>query len=655
MSGADLVAAVQAALPVWQATHAAQREAIAPRRRRWAAVMTAALPGFNNCESDELFVRHALLVAVARVVARGVDVSELQGGLDWPLEVAGLMEGLADRLAGFDWDVDEDVLGPLYAGMISAEQRKGAGEHYTPDWLALRVLARVMHAGDRVMDPACGSGTFIFHAVRRALGEPGASMKDVVRRVRGMDLHPVAVVLARANYLLALGRPSGIDVPIRQGDGMVGGGEDVDVLIGNPPWLAYRFMTAGMQATFRAQSELYSLWGGGTVSTHQDLCGLFVVRVIDQLLKNGGRFGFVMPGAVLDRAQFVGFRGGRYGDAVCVDFAGAWDLRRIRPHVFPVAAAVVFGARAQRAGAALTATEVWARDASQGQVVVAEEGARSPYHARFRQGATLVPRVLALVEREAGCGVRSARSAHEKRPWRDLTGLRGEVEAEYLWPVYLGEHVAPYRSFAPALGVLPWGTAGWVEPTVADCPGLAAWWREGEARWLGHRVSEKLTLRGQFDYQQKLASQFPVSPLRVVYTKSGMHLTAAKVSHARAVVDHTLYWMAARSVDEADYLCALLNSAGVTRRVRPLMAYGKDERHIDKHVWRLPIPLFDPANPVHGALVRAARRAEAEIAGRPVAGGWIAVRREIRGFLASSAVGREIEGLVGELLGGQNG
>jgi hypothetical protein len=235
------------------------------------------------------------------------------------------------------------------------------------------------------------------------------------------------------------------------------------------------------------------------------------------------------------------------------------------------------------------------------------------------------------------------------------TGLRGEVEAEYLWPVYLGEHVAPYRSFAPALGVLPWGTAGWVEPTVADCPGLAAWWREGEARWLGHRVSEKLTLRGQFDYQQKLASQFPVSPLRVVYTKSGMHLTAAKVSHARAVVDHTLYWMAARSVDEADYLCALLNSAGVTRRVRPLMAYGKDERHIDKHVWRLPIPLFDPANPVHGALVRAARRAEAEIAGRPVAGGWIAVRREIRGFLASSAVGREIEGLVGELLGGQNG
>jgi SAM-dependent methyltransferase len=364
MSGADLVAAVQAALPAWQATHAAQREAIAPRRRQWAAVMAAALPGFDNCE--DLFVRHALLVAVARVVARGVDASELQGGLDWPLEVPGLMDGLVDRLAGIDWVTGEDVLGPLYAGLITAGQRKGAGEFYTPDWLALRVLARVMHAGDRVMDPACGSGTFLFHAVRRALAEPGATIEGVVRRVRGVDLHPVAVVLARANYLLALGRPAGVIVPIRQGDGMVGRDGDVDVLIGNPPWLAFRFMTAAMQATFRAQSEVYNLWGGGAVSTHQDLCGLFAVRVIDRLLKMGGRFGFVMPGAVLDRAQFVGFRGGRYGDGVCVDFFDGWDLRRVRPHVFPVAAAVVFGARAQRAGAALTATQVWARDASLG-------------------------------------------------------------------------------------------------------------------------------------------------------------------------------------------------------------------------------------------------------------------------------------------------
>lgn len=652
------MAAVQAALPGWLAVHAALRERpdVAAQRQRWAEVMGAALPGFLvSSEGDGLFVRHALLVAVARGVARAiggeVDTEELGGALDWSIEAQ--VEGLMEMLAGFDWGVDADVLGPVYAALISAEERKGAGEHYTPDWLASRVLAEVMRGDERVMDPSCGSGTFVFHAVRRALAT-GASAEEVVSRVRGMDVHPVAVVLARVNYLLALGsrRGMGVRVPIRQGDAMCAAWLPVDVLVGNPPWLASRFMATEPQARFRAESFVYGLWSGGSVSTHQDLCGLFAVRTIERLLAVGGRFAFVMPAAVLDRGQFNCFRGGDYRGRVFVDFSGAWDLRRIRPHVFPVGAAVVFGTRTAAAGAALTATEVWSRDASRGAAVAVAAGTRSPYHARFRQGATLVPRVLALVEREepGGVTVRSARSAYEKRPWRELAGLRGEVEAEFLWPVVLGEHVLPFRALAPALGVLPRDGAGWVEPGAA-CPGLAAWWREGEARWLGHRVSEKLTLRGQFDYQQKLAGQFPISPLRVVYTKSGMHLTAAKLAGGRAVIDHTLYWASVGSEDEADYLCALLNAATVTRMVRPLMAYGKDERHIDKHVWRLPVPLFDPANALHAGLVRAARRAEAEVAGREIAGGWVAARREFRGYLAGSAVGREIEGLVATLLG----
>lgn len=633
-----------------------ERPEVAAQRRRWAEVMGAALPGALDDEGDGLFVRHALLVAVARGVARAiggvVDTAELGGALDW---VNGAqVEELEGELAGFGWGVDADVLGPVYAALISAEERKGAGEHYTPDWLASRVLAEVMRGDERVMDPSCGSGTFVFHAVRRALAA-GASAEEVVSRVRGMDVHPVAVVLARVNYLLALGsrRRGGLRAPIRQGDAMCAAWLPVDVLVGNPPWLASRFMATEPQARFRAESGVYGLWSGGSVSTHQDLCGLFAVRTIERFLAVGGRFALVMPAAVLDRGQFNSFRGGNYGERVWVDFSGAWDLRRVRPHVFPVGAAVVFGARTAAAGAALTATEVWSRDASRGAAVAVAAGTRSPYHARFRQGATLVPRVLALVEREGDGGVarvRSARSAYEKRPWRELEGLRGEVEAEFLWPVVLGEHVMPFRALAPALGVLPRDAAGWVEPGEA-CPGLAAWWREGEARWLGHRVSEKLTLRGQFDYQQKLAGQFPLSPLRVVYTKSGMHLTAAKLAGGRSVVDHTLYWASVGSEDEADYLCALLNAATVTRMVRPLMAYGKDERHIDKHVWRLPVPLFDPENALHIRLVRAARRAEAEVAGREISGGWVAARRELRGYLAGSAVGREIEGLVATLLG----
>ena len=120
-------------------------------------------------------------------------------------------------------------------------------------------------------------------------------------------------------------------------------------IIGNPPWLAYRFMPDHMQKLYRALSEERGLWAGGKVSTHQDLSDLFVVRSVEQYLRKGGRFGFVMPAAALSRRQFEGFRTGSYdalGVQTRLEFGTPWDLRGVSPDIFPVPAAVVFGERA---------------------------------------------------------------------------------------------------------------------------------------------------------------------------------------------------------------------------------------------------------------------------------------------------------------------
>lgn len=60
--------------------------------------------------------------------------------------------------------MEHDVLKALYESVISAEQRKDLGEYCTPDWLAERVVQEVVTdpANQRVLDPACGSGTFLF-------------------------------------------------------------------------------------------------------------------------------------------------------------------------------------------------------------------------------------------------------------------------------------------------------------------------------------------------------------------------------------------------------------------------------------------------------------------------------------------------------------
>jgi hypothetical protein len=61
------------------------------------------------------------------------------------------------------------VLKTLYESLIDPRQRHDLGEYYTPGWLAERMCVRAIPDSlcQRVLDPACGSGTFPFHAVRR--------------------------------------------------------------------------------------------------------------------------------------------------------------------------------------------------------------------------------------------------------------------------------------------------------------------------------------------------------------------------------------------------------------------------------------------------------------------------------------------------------
>lgn len=77
-----------------------------------------------------------------------------------------------------------------------------------------------------------------------------------------------------------------------------------------------------------------------------------------------------------------------------------------------------------------------------------------------------------------------------------------------------------------------------------------------------------------------------------------------------------------------------------------------DERHIDKHIWKLPIPMFDEENPDHAALASLGQKAEESIAKLPVdtEKHFAASRRMIRAFLAESELGQEIERRVTALV-----
>ena len=461
----------------------------------------------------------------------------------------------------------------------------------------------------------------------------------------------------------------------------------VHVLVGNPPWLSYRHMPADMQDVFRKMSDDMGLWHGKTVAPTQDLSALFVARAVQHYLMVDGSFAFVMPNAALDRGYFAGFRSGNYPDPsenTKVAFTGSWDLRRLRPHFFPRASSVVFGSRTADSSKKLPiettrwtgtlprSVHTWSEaqpylKRESARLVVSDDDAEglSPYGDRFSQGANIVPRVLFLVEPQptnplgVGAGrrqVQSARSSYENPPWKDVSSMRGVIEAEFVRPLLLSESLLPYRLLPYREAVLPLEGNVLLDtdnPHLDLYPGLAEWWREAERLWEEHRTSDRLTLTGQIDYRSKLTEQLPTSPLRLVYTASGMHVSAALVETPNLIVEHGLYWGAITSHAEGRYLCAILNNPELTRLVRPLMSYGKDERHIDKYVWQLPIPLYDPANQVHQRLSELGRQQTELVAALDLdeTGNFVTLRQRVRNVLAETNSADEIGQIVIELLG----
>jgi len=842
------------------------------KRELWSKLLTTAF-GEDFTGSSSLFVDHTLLVLTAEIIAhavlgfdisKGGDVSaeELANGrkfadariygvvesdfFDWPLSVEGGREfvaALANRLSRFDWaHVDHDVLKHVYESVVTAETRQQLGEYYTPDWLAERMIAEVDYdpLEKRVLDASCGSGTFVFHAVRRYLERAeahGSSSYDAiagaVEHVFGMDIHPVAVALARVTYLLAIGserlrkRRPGFSVPVYIGDAVQweqsanlfahsdvvaittagshlfdGGGvlgdddiqipvsvmrntqrfdeimsriateisifrsdkqhdardntkyvgmfrkhlrtilnvkkydlsdeermtladtaalmyelhlvgrdgiwayyvrnlirpvwlsmtmNNVDILIGNPPWLRYSKMNTWMQTKFLDHSKDHNLTLGRLGTSGRDLATLFVVRACELYLREGGEFAYVMPHSALTRKPNVGFRAGKWamsseaypneqrGNA---RFTKVWDLQDASTG-FPITSGVIFGTTTTGQPTAMPskatafigrlnpASQPWVTAESAITTkntklaqVTSDDLPKSPYAKDFRQGAILVPRRLMwAVHGEAGplgtpgdtIPLISRTSTLDKDPWR-VDPIVAVVDEKFAFDGYLGEHLLPYRVLEPATVVLPIKDSRILSNEEASREqGLSEWWNEAERLWDEHKKpGTEDSLAERIDYHGQLSAEL-IGPegYLVMYPKSGNNIAAAWVASHDAVVDHSAYWMHASSRNEARYLTGILNSTTLVDRIRPLQAVGLfGARHFDKYVFSVPYGRYDETDGRHQKLATLVERAEEVAAAVDVSSAktFQAARKQVRGALVEDGIEAKIESMVEEIL-----
>jgi len=268
-----------------------------------------------------------LVQCLRSVVARVAEYGDL--ALDAPAGEAG------------DW------LKQIYLRLVPSPLRKGLGEYYTPDWLARRLMDLLQERGGpgnpdtRLLDPACGSGTFLVLAISAArsnlIGQslaPHDLLRKISQNIVGIDLNPLAVIAARANFLLALGPllqhrgREALEIPVYLGDSIripskgpcsrgpadLGQGDTphpvsvpFDFVVGNPPWIGWENLPEDYRRVTKDLWHEHGLFVHRGMDTilgkgKKDLSMLMTYVAAEHYLKAGGRLGFIITQAVFKMA-----------------------------------------------------------------------------------------------------------------------------------------------------------------------------------------------------------------------------------------------------------------------------------------------------------------------------------------------------------------
>jgi len=205
-----------------------------------------------------------------------------------------LVRQVVNKINGIDFNVKSErhLFGDIYEQILKNLQSAGnAGEYYTPRAVTQFMVDMVNpRLGEKVLDPACGTGGFLVCSIEHIRRNEVMTVADnavLQKTIFGVEKKPMPHLLCVTNMLL-----HGIEVPstIRRDNTLSRPLRDytpkdrVDVIITNPPFGGIE--EDGIQANFPASFRT------------KETADLFLVLIMT-LLKNRGRGAVVLPDGTL--------------------------------------------------------------------------------------------------------------------------------------------------------------------------------------------------------------------------------------------------------------------------------------------------------------------------------------------------------------------
>ncbi|HCN19107.1 MAG TPA: DNA methyltransferase [Planctomycetia bacterium] len=220
---------------------------------------------------------------------RALIIRDIFDGTNNYMKNGTTLRQVINELNRIDFNKAEDrhMFGDIYETILRDLQRAGNyGEFYTPRALTEFITEMVNpRLGEKVLDPACGTGGFLTSAIENIRKQDIKGVKDLKtleKMIHGMEFKPLPFMLCVTNLIL-----HDIEVPnVDYTDSLnreytsIGQKDRVNVILANPPF--------GASVTDRVETNFPQNF---RTTESADLFLMLMVRY----LNDGGRAGIVLP------------------------------------------------------------------------------------------------------------------------------------------------------------------------------------------------------------------------------------------------------------------------------------------------------------------------------------------------------------------------
>jgi type I restriction-modification system DNA methylase subunit len=556
-------------------------------------------------------------------------------------------------------EINEDIFRELYEQVIEQKDRHKAGEYYTPSWLVELILEKIFSMWNnnfppKIIDPACGSGTFLFHAIKYLIKKYKLSSTEVFKYIAGFDTNPMAVIVSKTNLVLSSGvtnfqylqlyhRDALKDSDLFNSDENI---KNYDMIVGNPPWIVLRSIKIKPYQTFiKKEMANYNLINNGDTHLHTqlDTATLFFRKCTDKYLNNGGIIAFVMPrsviGSTLQHREFRKF------ESPQIKLLKIIDLENVNP-LFNMPACVLIGKKGFNTSYPVPVEkyegELPKRDFGFSEAIsllsvyddkyIPSENVEkiSYYYDKFKVGLSIFPRSLYFADLQSLKGESILIKTSEdilrivKEPWKHE--LTGKITEDFIYYTVLPYEMVPFGFTNMRPIILPLFIRNekyeLLDIDKINDSGASDWFTKAQKIWDANKTEKskdrfpKLTDR--LNYNNLLSFQHPNNRYIVLYNATGKNITSCIIDRLNLpqfevddylfspqgfVVDVKTWFFETNSKAEAFYLSVVFNSAYLNKLIKPYQPRGLfGARAIHRRPLQFPIPKFVEENDLHNRL-----------------------------------------------------